>query len=99
MEISMLPEVVNSLGLVANMAGVALAFFYGFPQPSHEEGVNLGLELGTPLESMGGITVAEYNEQVRKRKNKYLFRSRFALGLMGVGFILQLIATLIARGS
>lgn len=26
-------------GLAANMAGVVLAFFFGYPQPSHSEGV------------------------------------------------------------
>jgi hypothetical protein len=86
---------VNTFGLACNMAGVVLAFFYGYPQPSHEEGVGLGLEDGTPLGD--GRTVAQHNEAVRKQKARYLFLSRAGLGLMFFGFLLQLVATWIAR--
>lgn len=82
--------VLNTLGLVLNIIGVVLVFFFGFPQPTHEEGVSLGLELGTPLAS--GETVAEYNATVKARKSRYLFWSRFALALILMGFVLQLVA-------
>lgn len=91
----MSPEWVNTLGLVSNIIGVALAFKFGYPQPSHEEGVGVGLEDGTPLGD--GRTVAQYNEDVRKQKARYLLWSRVGLGLMGLGFFLQLGATWIAR--
>ena len=88
-------EWVNTLGLASNIVGVVLVFFYGFPQPSHEEGVKVGLEDNTPLAD--GRTVAQFNEDVRRKKAKYLFRSRAGLGLMFIGFVLQLVATWIAR--
>jgi hypothetical protein len=93
----MLPELVNTIGLIANMIGVAIAFFYGFPQPSHEEGIGLGLELGNVLP--GGKTVAQYDEDVRRQKQRFYFWSRAGLSLMGIGFLLQLIATWIARAT
>ncbi|MEQ1614239.1 MAG: hypothetical protein ABL904_15945 [Hyphomicrobiaceae bacterium] len=91
----MSPEAVNTIGLIANIAGVALAFKFGYPQPSHEEGIGLGLEDATPLD--GGRTVAEHSEDVRKQKRRYLFWSRAGLALMFGGFVLQLVATWIAR--
>jgi hypothetical protein len=85
---------INSAGLIANIIGVTMAFYFGFPQPSHDEGVNLGLEENTRLQS--GLTVKEHDEQVRLRKRRYLFWSRVGLVLMIVGFALQLVATWIA---
>ncbi len=90
-------EWVNTLALVLNMAGVVLAFVYGYPQPSHEEGVGLGLEDGTPMSD--GRTVAQYNEDIRKQKARYLFWSRAGLAMMFVGFVLQIVATWIARAG
>jgi hypothetical protein len=84
-------NVVNSIGLIANMAGVVLVFFFGFPQPSHEAGIGLGLELGTVLQD--GRTVARHDEEVRAQKQRYGTLSRVGLGLMFTGFVLQLVAT------
>ena len=81
---------IASFGLVLNMAGVAIAFIFGYPQPAHEEGIGLGLEDGTPLPD--GRTVAQHNEEIRRRKTKYLFWSRTGLCLIFVGFLLQLVA-------
>lgn len=92
----MMPEIVNSTGLIANIAGVALAFFYGFPQPSHVEGVGLGLEPATYIEQLGR-TAAELDAEARALKSRYLSLSRLGLALMALGFVLQLIATWIAR--
>ena len=83
--------VTGSLGLILNMAGVMLAFFFGYPQPAHEEGMALGLEDATPLPG-GGRTVAQHNEEVRRRKSKYLLWSRVGLCLMFIGFLLQFVA-------
>lgn len=81
----MLPEIVNTVGLIANMAGVVVAFFYGFPQPSHEEAVFL--------------VTAEATPDITKRKKRYSILSQAGLLLMFVGFALQLVATWIARWS
>lgn len=91
----MWPEIVNSVGLVANILGVTIAFFYGYPQPSHEESVGLALEEGTVFED--GTSVAGLKAMAQAQKRKYQLWSRFGLGLMGAGFILQLVATWIAR--
>ena len=69
-----------AMGLCLNMAGAALAFFVGFPQPSHEEGVAMGLEDETKLPS--GITVDQHNARIRRRKRLYFGLSHLALGLM-----------------
>lgn len=82
----------NAIGLVLNMLGVVLVFFFGFPQPTHEEGVGIGLSDDTPISE--GKTVAQHDEEVRKRKALYLCMSRFALGLMVLGFAFQLCAML-----
>jgi hypothetical protein len=87
----MTAQILNTVGLVLNIAGVILVFFYGFPQPSHEEGVGLGLEDGTPLPD--GRTVAEHNQDIRKTRARYLCMSRLALGLIVLGFLFQLCAT------
>jgi hypothetical protein len=89
---NMCATTLNALGLVLNIIGVILVFFFGFPQPTHEEGIGLGLEDGTRLAD--GKTVAEHNEEVRKKKKCYLCMSRLALGLIIAGFVLQLWATL-----
>jgi hypothetical protein len=81
----MSPEVINTVGLASNMAGVVVAFFYGFPQPSHEEGVFIVTEEATP--------------DVTRRRKRYKVLSQCGLGLMFVGFGLQLLATWIARGG
>jgi hypothetical protein len=85
-----------AMGLTLNMVGVGLAFFVGFPQPSHEEGVALGLEPATPLPS--GETVAQRDSRVRRRKRLYVGLSHLALGLMLFGFLLQL-ADLLIKGQ
>jgi hypothetical protein len=90
----MIPAAIASIGLVLNMAGVALVFFFGYPQPSHETGVGLGLEDGTVLAN--GKTIAEHNTDVEKRKKRFLFMSRLALTLMFAGFLLQFIAIWLA---
>ena len=86
----MTAQTLNTVGLLLNIAGVILVFFYGFPQPTHEEGVGLDLEDGTPLPD--GRTVAEYNEEVRKTRARYLCMSRLALSLIVLGFLFQLCA-------
>ncbi|MCX5825359.1 MAG: hypothetical protein NTY86_18165 [Deltaproteobacteria bacterium] len=87
----MAQQVINTIGLALNIAGVILVFFFGFPQPSHEEGVSLGLEDGTTFTD--GTSVAKINARVRKRKRIYLVFSNLALLLLLAGFICQLWAT------
>ncbi len=45
----MSPETLNTIGLCANIAGVAIVFRYAFPQPSFEGGVGIEVEDATVL--------------------------------------------------
>jgi len=85
------PQTLNTIGLILNIAGVLLLFFFGFPQPTHEEGVGRGLEDATPLPN--GKTVEEHDKSVRRRKLVYLVCSNAALVLLFAGFGFQLWAT------
>jgi hypothetical protein len=82
----------NAAGLFANMVGVLIAFKYGFPQPSFEEAAPLSAEDNTRMPN--GRTVREHGADARKLKLLYSSRSRFALTLMGAGFLLQFLALL-----
>ncbi len=78
-----------ALGLTLDLVGVGILFLYGPPQPVLEEGIGVGLEDGTPIDP-DGKTVAEHKKEVRRRRWRFLTRSRFGLGLIFVGFALQL---------
>lgn len=80
----------NTIGLLLGLVGVVLIFFWGPPQPQLDEGVGLGLEDGTPLGD--GLTVAQHNANVRRRRLRHQILSRVGLGLVFLGFLLQLFA-------
>jgi len=84
-------QMLNTIGLLFNIGGVALLFRFAWPQPNFEEGEGLGLEGGTRLPD--GRTVDERDADVLKLKRQYERRSRLALILIIVGFALQLSAT------
>jgi hypothetical protein len=93
----MCPEILNTLGLVLNMAGVALVFIYANPQPLFEEGVGgIGLEDATPVPGHGGKTVKQLRDEARELRQRYALWSRFGLLLLALGFLLQLIAVWVA---
>ncbi len=83
-------QIVNSFGLVLGIIGAGILFKWGFPQPSFEEGVDIGLEDGTVLEN--GLTVDENNQKVRKEKQQYINISKLGLALIIIGFAFQLLA-------
>jgi len=83
-------QTLNTVGLVLGMLGVALIFVWGPPQPQLEEGVGMGLEDGTPLGN--GLTVAQHNAAVRRRRLRHTILSRVGLGLVFLGFLAQLVA-------
>lgn len=87
-------QIINSTGLVLGIAGVILIFIWGPPQPQLEEGINVGASEDTPIDD-SGKTVKEFNEEIRIKRRKYNLFSRFGLGLIFWGFILQLWATFI----
>ena len=84
-------SILNRFGLVLSILGVLLMFIFGPPQPDHNEGFGMALESATVLSD--GRTVDEHNKDVAKRKQLYSFSSKFALGLIGIGFCFQLVST------
>ena len=77
-------QILNTIGLLFSIGGVALLFRFGPPMPTLEEGVPLGVE---------GKAVDEHNARVRKLRQKHEKWSRIALILIIFGFALQLCAT------
>jgi hypothetical protein len=66
------------------MAGVALLFFYGPPQPNLEE--------GWPL-LLSGPEAKNHNTEVRGLRSLHERLSRLALVLIFLGFLMMLFAT------
>lgn len=86
----MIAAIANSVGLVASILGVGLVFFFGYPQPSHDQGVSIVL---TPeMRLSDGLTLRQYDQDVRDRNERRLGGSRLGLVLMAFGFVLQLVA-------
>jgi hypothetical protein len=83
-------KILNSTGLVLGMIGVVLIFIWGPPQPQLNGGVGLSLEDGTPLEN--GLTVAENNQIVKRRRYQHKIISGLGLLLVFLGFLAQFIA-------
>lgn len=82
------------LGLVLDIAGVALVWHFGWPQPNLEPGVGIGLEDGTPY-GPSGETVADHNRKVEQQRSRYRRISILGLILLIAGFSAQLIAQLL----
>ena len=80
----MYPQILNTIGLVLNIAGVVMLFHYGFPQPTHEEATLLAIN---------GPQADKNAEEARNTKAKYVRISTTALILIIVGFGFQLAAT------
>ena len=70
------PDVVNSAGLVLDIGGVVILFCYGLPAEIRKEHL---------------LSVGENEKQVRKW-NHYKRISRLGLGLLVLGFSLQLVS-------
>jgi len=73
-----------------NIIGVLVLFKFGFPQPTFEEGISLGLEDNNILED--GKSVKDTNIKIKKRKFFYKKMSYGGLVFILVGFFFQLIA-------
>ena len=79
----------TAIGLILDIVGVGILFFYGPPQPVLETGVSFELEAATPV-GPNGETVAELDAVVSRRRKHFLVMSRIGLGRILVGFALQL---------
>jgi hypothetical protein len=87
----MLAQWLNTIGLALGMAGVVMLFIWGPPQPSFQDYVPRSLEHGTVLPE--GTRVAQIIEGKRRQKVRYALLSQIGLGLVGIGFAVQLWAT------
>ncbi len=83
----------NIIGLCFGLLGVVLIFIWGPPQPLLEEGIGIGLEDNTIIDE-NGKTVKQYNLEVSRKRKKHNFLSKAGLGLVFLGFVFQLIASL-----
>jgi hypothetical protein len=85
------PKCLTITGLILDIVGVAIVWYFGWPQPQLEPGVGLALENGTPV-GPNGETVADHNRKVERRRIWYKRFSIFGLLLLLTGFGLQLAA-------
>jgi len=85
----MASHVVNSIGLILGMMGVILIFVWGPPQPNFDESVGLAIEEATVL--VDGTKVADIIAEQKRLKRRHEIRSRAGLGLIFVGFLVQLL--------
>ncbi len=74
-------------GLVLNILGTGLLFFFALPQPQHDDSPGIALEDNTPIE---GGTVLEVKERTLRRKVIYRRLAFLGLTLLLIGFALQL---------
>jgi len=86
---------IAALGLILNMAGTVLLFFFGFPQPDHNESVGLELEDNTTFPD--GTSVRSIKAEVRRGKIIYKTMSLVGMGLIFIGFGVQLISVINAE--
>jgi hypothetical protein len=86
----MTSHVLNTLGLVLGMAGVLVIFRWGPPQPEFSESVGIGISPATVLKD--GTKVADIIADARRLKDKHWKMSSLGLGLVFIGFAVQLVA-------
>ena len=87
----MVAKALNTLGLMLNIFGVIILFFFSFPQPSHQAYVGIAVESGTVLSD--GRTAADHANDARLTRERYVFYSGCGMMLIIVGFVFQLIGT------
>jgi hypothetical protein len=85
-------QLITILGLVLNMVGTAILFFFGYPQPNHDEEVSIGVSENTVFTD--GTSVKSIMAKARKRKLIYKSMSLIGMGLVFIGFGMQLISVI-----
>ena len=73
----------NTWGLILDMLGILIVFFWGPPQPIFKEGSFLLLS---------GAVYTDEDRKTRRKRKIYTIMSRIGLFLIFVGFGLQLLA-------
>jgi len=63
----------NWFGLVLNMVGVTLAFFYGYPQPDLDDNLHLSLgEMPSDWKMPSGETYGDFKKRIAREKATHL---------------------------
>ena len=80
----MVPEIINSIGLLLDIGGVCLLFKFGLPAELKRDGTSdvAYWAIGDPIKQ-----AAE-----KAKAKRYENFGRFALGLIVLGFLLQIIS-------
>lgn len=78
----------NAIGLSLGILGVIFIFVWGPPQPSFERGDAITASDNTRLSD--GRTVAQRDRDIAAEEQYYKLMSRIGLGLILVGFVVQL---------
>ena len=81
------PGIISSIGLALDIVGVILMFLYGLPAGIADEGEGAGHKWAP---------TGEEAERQKKRWKRYKFLARLGLGLLVVGFVLQIASNHIA---
>lgn len=90
----MIAKCLTITGLLFDIAGVALVWWFAFPQPNLEPGVAIEVEDDTPV-GPNGETAKGMNGRTEAKRKKYKTVSTIGLALIVAGFALQLVAQLI----
>jgi len=86
----LLPKILNTVGLGLGAIGVVLIFVWGPPQPDFQDYV--GLSVGENTVLTDGRRVGDMLSETERMKQQYRLMSRIGLGLIFIGFAVQLVA-------
>jgi hypothetical protein len=82
----------NTIGLMLGMLGVGILFRWGPPQPDLSEGISIAVTYQPDTVFEDGTKPSEMEAATKKLKRQHEIMSRVGLGLVGLGFLVQLVA-------
>ncbi len=83
MEVLLDPDIVNSVGLLLDIGGVVMLFFFGLPSKVEHPDSGIVVEWGVPP--------AE-TERRRRQWHRHQFMARLGLAMLILGFVLQIVS-------
>lgn len=92
-----LPWLLNAAGLLLSLIGAVTIWRFGLPQPDFDDSVAIGAgELPDDHKLPSGETYGDMVRRVAREKERYSALSRAGLGLIIIGFALQLASAVIS---